>query len=62
MKVSYVPLGYWIVCREITSQYPRLAPVLALWLSRWNKEGRGFEPHPGQSFSVNVWAQNFLYN
>ena len=56
MKVSYVPLSlsYWIVCREITSQYLRLALVLALWLSRWNKEGR--------RFSVNVWAQIFLYN
>ena len=47
-----------LVCREITSQYQRPAPVLALCLNRRataiDSVGRGFKPHPDQGFSVSL--------
>jgi len=63
---SYVPLHYLLVCREITSQYPRPASVLpclrsACWLSRW-RNGDQFRRSWARAllwsefFSVFVWA------
>lgn len=53
---SYVPLHYLLVCREITSQYPRPASVLPAGSVGGEKVinfvGRGLEPYSGQSFSL----------